>query len=505
MTDHTPMKFVIVGGGTAGWMAAATLAHALKGRFGEICLVESEEIGTVGVGEATIPPIQFLNSLLGIDEANFVKKTQATFKLGIEFKDWTRLNHSYFHPFGQHGVTIEAVSFHHYWLRLREQGDTTDIGDYSLSTVAARLGRFAPPPKEIPEGAPVLGYAYHFDAGLYARFLRDYAEQRGVKRIEGKIVEVKQRAADGFIEAVELEGGKRVEGDFFIDCSGFRGLLIEQTLKTGYEDWTHWLPCDRALAVPCESVTPLTPFTRSTARSAGWQWRIPLQHRTGNGYVYSNPFISDDEAAATLMANLDGAPRAEPRLLRFTTGRRKKAWNKNVVALGLASGFMEPLESTSIHLVQTGIFRLLSLLPVRDHDPATAEEYNRLSQIEYEQIRDFLILHYHATERDDSELWNYCRNMSIPDSLKHKIELFRSRGRIARFDDQLFVEPSWLAVFLGQGITPRSHDRLADVPPLADVHRRLAGIREVIDQIAHRIPIHDDFIARSCKAPPLAR
>jgi tryptophan halogenase len=367
------------------------------------------------------------------------------------------------------------------------------------------MGKFVIPPRDLPPELPQLGYAYHFDAGLYARYLRDYAEKRGVRRIEGKIVEVKQRPADGFITAVELEGGKTVEGDFFIDCSGFRGLLIEQTLKTGYEDWTHWLPCDRALAVPCDSISPTTPYTRSTARKAGWQWRIPLQHRIGNGYVYSSPFISDDEAATTLMANLDGAPRAEPRLLRFTTGRRKKAWNKNVVALGLASGFMEPLESTSIHMIQTGVFRLLSLLPVVGrHDEATAEEYNRLSKIEYEQIRDFIILHYKATEREDSELWRYCRDMAIPDSLAHKIELFRARGRIARFDDQLFVEPSWLAVFMGQGIEPRHHDRMADVPPLADIERRLGGIRQTIAQICQGLPTHDEFIARNCRAEPLS-
>ena len=504
MTEQ-PLKFVIVGGGTAGWMAAAALAHALKGRVGEIELVESDEIGTVGVGEATIPPIQFLNSLLGIDEIDFVKKTQATFKLGIEFRDWTRLGHTYFHPFGQHGQTIEAVSFHHYWMRLRQHGDTSEISDYSLATVAARTGKFVIPPRDLPPELPQLSYAYHFDAGLYARYLRDYAEKRGVRRIEGKVVEVKQRAADGFIEALELEGGKRIEGDFFIDCSGFRGLLIEQTLKTGYEDWTYWLPCDRALAVPCDSVSPTTPYTRSTARKAGWQWRIPLQHRIGNGYVYSSPFISDDEAAATLLANLDGAPRAEPRLLRFTTGRRKKAWNKNVVALGLASGFMEPLESTSIHMIQTGVFRLLSLLPVVGrHDEATVEEYNRLSKIEYEQIRDFIILHYKATEREDSELWRYCKHMAIPDSLAHKIELFRARGRIARFDDQLFVEPSWLAVFMGQGIEPRHHDRMADVPPLADIERRLGGIRQTIAQICQGLPTHDEFIARNCRAEPLS-
>lgn len=503
MTDPRPRKFVVVGGGTAGWMAAAVLVHALKDRVGSVELVESEEIGTVGVGEATIPPIQFLNSLLGVDEFDFIRKTQATFKLGIEFRDWTRKGHAYFHPFGPHGASIEGVSFHHYWLRLREQGDTSLIDDYSMATVAARMGKFAVPPKELPPGVPGMGYAYHFDAGLYARYLRDYAEARGVRRTEGRIQSVKLRAADGFVEALELEGDRRVEGDFFIDCSGFRGLLIEGALETGYEDWSAWLPCDRALAVPCEGVSPLTPFTRSTARSAGWQWRIPLQHRIGNGYVYSSGFISDDEAAETLMANLDGAPLGDPRPLRFTTGRRKKSWNRNVVALGLASGFMEPLESTSIHLVQTGVMRLLSLLPVAGHDETSATEFNRLTQIEYEQIRDFLILHYHATERDDSPLWNYCREMAIPDSLQHKIDLFRSRARVARFDDQLFAEPSWLAVFLGQGIQPRTHDPLADAPALSDVSAKLAGIRGVIHNLASRLPTHDQFIAATCRAEPV--
>lgn len=505
MTEHKPRKFVVVGGGTAGWMAAAVLVHALKNRVGSVELVESEDIGTVGVGEATIPPIQFLNSLLGIDEFDFVRKTQATFKLGIEFKDWTRKGHAYFHPFGAHGMPIEAVSFHHYWMRLRQNGDTSLLDDYSMATVAARMGKFAVPPKELPPGVPGLGYAYHFDAGLYAGYLRGYAEARGVRRTEGKIQAVKLRAADGFVEALDLEGGRRVEGDFFIDCSGFRALLIEGALETGYEDWSHWLPCDRALAVPCESVSPLTPFTRSTARPAGWQWRIPLQHRIGNGYVYSSGFVSDDEAAATLMANLDGPALADLRPLRFTTGRRKKSWNRNVVALGLAAGFMEPLESTSIHLVQTGVFRLLSLLPVKDHDEATATEFNRLTQIEYEQIRDFLILHYHATERDDSPLWDYCRTMAIPESLQHKIDLFRSRARIARFDDQLFAEPSWLAVFLGQGIEAQDYDRLADAPALSDVAGKLAGVRAGIHHLASRLPTHEQFIAATCQAERLGQ
>ncbi len=503
MTEPSSRKFVVVGGGTAGWMAAAALIQATKGRVGAVELVESEEIGTVGVGEATIPPIQFLNSLLGIDEFDFIRKTQATFKLGIQFRDWGKLGAEYIHPFGPYGATLDGVSFHHYWLRLKAQGQGGSLDDYSMAAVTAGMGHFAVPPRELPPGVPALAYAYHFDAALYARYLRAYAETRGVKRTEGKITQVKLRGEDGFVEALELEGGRRVEGDVFIDCSGFRGLLIEQALQTGYEDWSHWLPCDRALAVPCDGVSPLTPFTRATAREAGWQWRIPLQHRIGNGYVYCSQFISDDEAASTLLANLDGAPQADPRPLRFVTGRRKKTWNKNVVALGLASGFMEPLESTSIHLVQTGVMRLLSLLPTGPYEQAVADEYNRLTQIEYEQIRDFIVLHYHATERDDAPLWRYCREMEIPDSLRHKVELFRAKAKIARFDEQLFAEPSWLAVFLGQGVEPRDYDRLADVAPIADVSAKLGSLRDSIRRLASRLPTHDAFIAATCKAQDL--
>ncbi|KQV55826.1 MULTISPECIES: tryptophan halogenase family protein [unclassified Caulobacter] len=504
MADQPYRKFVVVGGGTAGWIAAATLIQALKGKVGEVELIESDEIGTVGVGEATIPPIQFLNGLLGIDEFDFIKKTQATFKLGIQFRDWGKLGDQYFHPFGPYGEPFEGVGFHHYWLRLRAQGEGGSLDDYAMATVTARMGKFAVPPKELPPGVPGLGYAYHFDAGLYAKYLRAYAEARGVKRTEGKIAKVELRPEDGFVSGLTLADGRRVEGDFFVDCSGFRGLLIEQALEAGFEDWSHWLPCDRALAVPCESVSPMTPYTRATARAGGWQWRIPLQHRIGNGHVYCSSFISDDEAAATLLANLDGKPQADPRPLRFTAGRRKKSWSKNVVALGLAGGFMEPLESTSIHLVQTGAMRLLSLLPFGGYDPAAELEYNRLTQIEYEQIRDFIILHYHATERTDSPLWNHCRTMAIPDSLAHKIELFRNRAKIARFDDQLFAEPSWLAVFLGQGIAPRDYDHLADVPDYAVVASRLRGVGQKIAGIASGLPSHDAFIAATCKADPLA-
>jgi tryptophan halogenase len=501
MNDPVSRTFVVVGGGSAGWIAAACLAHALKGK-GRVRLVESEEIGIVGVGEATIPPIQFLNSLLGIDERDFVRNTQATFKLGIQFRDWTRLDHEYIHPFGPVGRNIDAVSFHNFWLRLRAQGDAGEIGDYSLATVAAQAGKFAIPPPNVPPEA-VLAYAYHFDAGLYARYLRAYSEARGVERIEGRIVSVRQRPEDGFIAGVELAGGKVVEGDFFIDCSGFRGLLIEQTLKSGFEDWSRWLPCDRALAVPCESVSPLTPYTRSTARKAGWQWRIPLQHRIGNGHVYCSGFMEDEQAAQILMSNLDGRALADPRPLRFVAGRRKQAWVKNCVALGLASGFMEPLESTSIHLVQTGVFRLLALLPVDDHDQASADEYNRLTQEEWEHIRDFIVLHYHANERTDSEFWTHCRTMEIPDSLQHRIELFRNRGRMARHDGQLFLEPSWIAVFLGQGVWPKAYDPLADVPDLEQVRGILRQIREFTGRVVSGMPSHERFIEANCKAPSL--
>jgi tryptophan halogenase len=502
MTNTSDRKLIIVGGGTAGWMAAAVFARALKGRYGKVQLIESAEIGTVGVGEATIPPIQFFNSLLGIDERDFVRKTQATFKLGIEFRDWTRLGHRYFHPFGPHGRDMDAVSFHHYWLRLKALGEGGEIGDYNLSTVAADLGRFVRQPSNLPPGAPPLAYAFHFDAGLYAQYLRAYAEARGVERIEGRIVEVLQRGEDGFITGLRLADGRDVEGDFFIDCSGFRSLLLGQTLKVGFEDWSKWLPCDRALAVQCDGVEELTPYTRSTARPAGWQWRIPLQHRIGNGHVFSSSFMAEDAAADILLSGLDKPARGEPRLLKFTAGRRDQAWSKNCVALGLASGFLEPLESTSIHMVQSALFRLLSLMPAGGFDQATEHEFNRLSAIEYEQVRDFIILHYKAVERDDTEFWNYCRTMEVPDELRHKIDLFRSRGRVARFDGQLFAEPSWVAVFLGQNIEPLHYDPLADVMELPEVRERLGRMRETVRQIALAMPPHAEFIAHTCRADP---
>jgi tryptophan 7-halogenase len=486
---------VIVGGGTAGWMAAAILARRLGGQA-EIRVVESPEIGIIGVGEATIPPIRLFNQALGIDEDDFLRSTQGTIKLGIGFKDWSRLGHEYFHPFGTHGTRPEQVSLHQEWLKLRHLGVAESFGDYSLNAVAARLGRVAPCSLSDEPLSAMFAYAFHFDAALYAEYLRGYAEARGVKRLQRKVVNVELRAEDGFIRALHLDDGHRLEADLFIDCSGFRGLLIEGALKTGYEDWSGWLPCDRAVAVPCQSAGDLTPYTRSTARSAGWQWRIPLQHRTGNGYVYCSRFISDDEATATLLANLDGEARAEPRLLRFTTGRRKLFWNKNCVALGLASGFLEPLESTSIHLIQKGLTHLFNLFPDRHCVPVLSDEYNRLAINEYERIRDFIILHYKATERDDAPLWNHCRTMDIPDTLAYKIRQFRNGGRVVKYGADLFATPNWLAVFMGQEIWPQRYDTLIDQRDIDEVRGRLEQIRATIRRTAEAAPAHAEYLRK---------
>lgn len=497
-TDRRIRSVVIVGGGSAGWMTAAALGNALQHGC-QITLIESEEIGTVGVGEATIPPIKLFNDTLGIDENDFVKATQGSFKLGIQFVDWAKLGHRYFHPFGSYIRPFDATPWHQFWVRARSAERVSSLDDYCMAWAAASAGRFAPPIADQRNILSTHGYAYHFDAGLYARFLRRYSEARGVQRLEGKIASVQQNSESGFVDSVTMENGAVVGGDLFIDCSGFRGLLIEGALKTGYEDWTRWLPCDRAMAVPCESTPDFTPYTRSTARSAGWQWRIPLQHRTGNGYVYASAQISDDEAAQTLLANLDGKALGDPRPLRFQTGRRKLFWNKNVIAIGLASGFMEPLESTSLHLVQAGISKLLAFFPDRDFDPIVTEEFNRIAISETERIRDFIILHYKLTTRDDAELWRYCAAMDVPDTLQAKIDHFARYGRLIQRDADLFGPASWLAVHVGQFNLPRHVDPLLDYRDLDGVDW-LEKVKAAAAAAAQSLPTHQAYIDRYCKA-----
>jgi tryptophan 7-halogenase len=498
--DNRIRRIAIIGGGTAGWMAAAALAQVLGRDYATITLVESDAIGTVGVGEATIPQINIFNRMLGIDENEFVRRTKGSFKLGIEFVDWTRLGHRYFHPFGKFGVDMEGVSFHAYWLRLHQLGLAGGIEDYSLMSAASAAGKFMRPADAGNSPLSSIAYAFHFDAGLYALFLRDHAEQRGVVRHEGKIIQVNQRGSDGFVESVMLEDGSRIEADLFIDCSGFQGLLIEQALGAGYQDWSHHLPCNRAVAVPCAGGEAIPPFTRSTARKAGWQWRIPLQHRVGNGHVYCSEFISDDEAAAVLLANLGGEALAEPRFIKFTTGHRKKYWDRNVVAIGLSSGFMEPLESTSIHMIQSGIANLLANFPDRHFAPIDAERYNRVILAESEDIRDFLVLHYKATERDDSPFWDYCRNMGVPGRLAEKIRVFENSGRTFRENEELFNDTSWFAVMAGQGLKPRTYDPVANLMTLDLTKDRLAEIRNAVAASVDYMPSHRDYINATCAA-----
>jgi len=500
--DHALLNtIVIVGGGTSGWMTAAALAKLL-GQACDIHVVESDEIGTVGVGEATIPHIRLFNQGLELDEDEFVRRTQGTFKLGIEFVNWGRLGDRYIHGFGKVGHELDSVPFHHFWLRRWQAGQAKPLAAYSINTVAPLQAKFMRAQPQMA-GSPLgdITNAFHFDAGLYARFLREYAQARGVRRTEGKIVQVLQRAGDGFISAVKLQSGQQIEGDFFVDCSGTRALLIEQTLAAGYESWQHWLPCDRAIAVPCERTAPLLPITRSTAHGAGWQWRIPLQHRTGNGHVFSSQFMSEDEATAILMGNLDAAPLAAPRTIKFTTGRRRRFWVKNCVAVGLSSGFLEPLESTSIHLIQTAINRIVQFFPHQGFDAADLAEYNALTQTEYERIRDFLILHYHATERTDSPFWNHCRTMDVPDTLRQRMALYRSNGRIVRDHSDLFAELSWLQVLQGQHVQAQGHHPFADLRSDEDVDHFLHNVQTVIQKCVDVMPTQAEFIAAHCAAP----
>lgn len=495
-------KIVIVGGGTAGWMAAAALSRLTK-TGATVTLVESDEIGTVGVGEATIPPIRNFNAMIGIDENDLVRSTGGSFKLGIEFVDWLRPGVRYMHPFGQFGADMDGVSFHQFWLEHCERAGLPPLEAFNLCAVAARLGRFQKPSNDPRSVQSTLNYAYHFDAARYSRLLRDHAEARGIIRREGRVAAVPLRSDNGFVEAVVLDSGERLEGDLFLDCSGFRGLLIEQCLGVGYEDWSRWLPCDRAVALPVAGSENPAPYTRATALSAGWSWNIPLQHRTGTGYVYCSSDLSDEQAAEAMLLQAQGTALGDPHFLRFTPGRRRKVWDRNVVSLGLASGFIEPLESTSIHLIQAGISKLLAMLPDRSFNPVLQREYNRLTQLQVEQVRDFVILHYKANERGDTDFWRGVADMDIPDGLMARIALFRENGRIFRHEDELFSEASWLAVLHGQGIRPRRVDPLvATVGHSSDQQDTLRRMAQLMRQAAHAMPTHRQFIDQHCRATP---
>lgn len=499
LPDSNIKDIVIVGGGTAGWMAAAALSKLLNHPHVNIRLIESDAIGTIGVGEATIPHIKYFNDLLGLHEDDFVKKTNATFKLGIEFADWDQLGKSYIHPFGEYGLDMEGIRFHHYWLRHRALGNTQSVDDYNLQIMAARAGKFQRPQNIANSPLSKITYAYHFDATLYARFMREFAEKRGVLRTEGKVVKVKQNTESGFVESLRLEDGRSIAGDFFIDCTGFRGLLIEQTLKSGFHDWKDVLPCNRAVTVGSEKIADPIPYTRSTAKSAGWQWRIPLQSRTGNGYVYCSEYISDDEAATTLLEGLDAKPTADPRFIKFKTGIRKEPWKKNVLSLGLAAGFMEPLESTSIHLIQTSIARLLTHFPDKHFSQARIDYFNQRTHMEFEQVRDFLILHYSVTNREDSPFWRYCKNMKIPDTLQQRLDVYKDNAGLYRHDNELFGPTSWFAVIHGQGILPDRYHPNVNMMPQGELDKRMSDIRRVWSKCLETMPSHQSFIDQNCK------
>ena len=495
-------RLVIVGGGSAGWMTAAALATTLlreadgPARW-QVQLVESDEIGIVGVGEATIPPIRGFNALIGLDEDEFLRETGGTFKLGIEFVDWGAVGERYMHAFGDVGRPLDNLPFHHHWHRA---GMPEPLGTYSVTHQAAAAGRFMRPRPDMA-GSPLadIAYAFHFDAARYAALLRRQAEAAGVQRLEGRIDRVERDTAG--LRRLHLQGGGVVEGDFFIDCSGLHALLIGRTLGVPFEDWTNWLPCDRAWAVPTASHGPLLPCTRATAREAGWQWRIPLQHRTGNGHVFASAFVDEASARETLLRHLDAEPLAEPRLIRFRTGRRQQAWVGNCVAIGLSSGFLEPLESTSLHLIQSAILRLLEFFPSGEPDTADIAEYNRQAAAEMEAVRDFIVLHYALTRREDSPFWRHCRDMAVPDSLRERMALFSNRGRLYRRGFELFSEPSWLQVMVGQGLVPAGYHPLAAQRPLARTQAFLDDARRVVQRCVEVMPRHEDFIAAHCAAP----
>ena len=484
-------RIVIAGGGTAGWMAAAAIARTL-GKTVDVTLVESDAIGTIGVGESTIPPLVTYNRLLNINEAEFMRATQATFKLGIMFDNWKEQGHNYFHSFGLTGKDHWSAGFWHFWLYGREKGHEQSYDDYCLELIAAREGKFA----HLPDDR--MNYAYQLDSGLYAKFLRGMAEGDGTRRVEGKISNVEVDGETGDIAALVLENGERLEGDLFLDCTGFRAVLIGQTLGVGHEDWTHWLPCDSAIALQTESVGPAVPYTRAMAHDAGWQWRIPLQSRVGNGIVYCSRYLDQEAAMERLLGNIEGEVLTKPNVLRFGAGMRQKQWHRNCVAVGLSGGFMEPLESTSIHLIQRAVLRLIRMLPLGKISERDVAEFNDQQITDMLQIRDFLILHYKATERTDSEFWRYCKSMPIPDTLEQKIELFREAGLVFRKNEELFVENSWVQVMMGQGIMPQTHHPIAEKLTDEELARFLATIRDTVAKTVKALPEHEAYVSRYC-------
>ena len=490
---HHPRRVVIAGGGTAGWMAAAAIARTM-GRAVELTLVESDAIGTIGVGESTIPPLVTYNRLLGINEAEFMRATQATFKLGILFDNWKEQGHSYFHSFGTTGKDHWSAGFQHFWMHGRGKGHEQPYDDYCLELVAALRGKFA----HLPDDR--MNYAYQLDSGLYAAFLRTMAEADGTHRVEGRIAQVDLDGESGDIAALVLESGERIEGDLFLDCTGFRALLIEGALHAGYDDWTHYLPCDAAIAIQTESVRPPVPYTRAMAHDAGWQWRIPLQHRTGNGLVYCSRYLSKEDALERLLGNIEGRTLVQPNFIRFITGARRKQWHRNCVAIGLSGGFMEPLESTSIHLIQRAILRLIRMMPMGRISERDVAEFNEQQFQDMEQIRDFLILHYKATDRRDSAFWRQCAAMDVPDTLAQKIELFRETGRVFRKNEELFAENSWVQVMMGQGITPRAYHPIAEKLDDEELARLLGRLRENVARTVAGLPEHAAYVAQYCGA-----
>ncbi len=491
--NNTIRRVVVAGGGTAGWMAAALLSK-IMGRVLDITLIESEQIGTVGVGEATIPPLVTYLRLLKLKEQDFMAATQGTFKLGISFENWKDVNERYIHSFGTTGTDHWSAGFQHFWLKDRERGSSVAYGDYCLELVAAQQSKFAHLPKQ------GLNYAFHIDATLFAAFLRKFSEKLGVRRVEGKIVDINTDAETGYVESLRMDSAELIEGDLFIDCTGFRGLLIEQTLKTGYDDWSHWLPCNSAVALQTESTIEAIPYTRAIAHTAGWQWRIPLQHRVGNGLVYCSDYMTDDEACAYLKKNVVGAHLTEPRVLKFRAGRRRKNWNRNVVALGLASGFVEPLESTSIHLIQQGMIRLLQLFPHAGIKQTDIDEYNEQCRVEIEYIRDFIVMHYKVTNRQDTPFWRHCRALEISDTLAHRIQLFRETGRVFRARADLFQENSWVQVMLGQGIMPEQYHPVTNVMTDDELTQFMRKIRERVAATVAKLPNHETYVRQYCPA-----